>query len=213
VENGDFNWIIPGKILAFSGPHSRSRIENGYPLHAPESYFEYFKAHNVKTIVRLNKKMYEAKRFTDGGFDHKDFFFVDGSTPSETIVKKFLSVCENSKGAVAVHCKAGLGRTGTLIGCYIMKHYKFTAAQAIAWIRLCRPGSVIGPQQHFLAEKQCWLWAEGERHEALVGQEKESETINSLQSGLDTIVLSEKPGVKEIEVSHQLLALVLTIIW
>jgi cell division cycle 14 len=87
VENGDFNWIIPGKILAFSGPHSRSRIENGYPLHAPESYFEYFKAHNVKTIVRLNKKMYEAKRFTDGGFDHKDFFFVDGSTPSETIVK------------------------------------------------------------------------------------------------------------------------------
>lgn len=30
---------------------------------------------------------------------------------------------------------AGLGRTGTLIGCYIMKHYKFTAAEVIAWIR------------------------------------------------------------------------------
>lgn len=30
---------------------------------------------------------------------------------------------------------AGLGRTGTLIACYIMKHYRFTAAEAIAWLR------------------------------------------------------------------------------
>ena len=34
-----------------------------------------------------------------------------------------------SRGAIAVHCKAGLGRTGCLIGCYIMKHYKFTAEE------------------------------------------------------------------------------------
>ena len=30
---------------------------------------------------------------------------------------------------------AGLGRTGTLIGAYLMKHYKFTAPEVIAWIR------------------------------------------------------------------------------
>ena len=45
---------------------------------------------------------------------------------------------------------AGLGRTGTLIACYIMKHYRMTATEAIAWVRICRPGSVIGPQQQFL---------------------------------------------------------------
>lgn len=45
---------------------------------------------------------------------------------------------------------AGLGRTGTLIGCYLMKHYRMTAAESIAWLRICRPGSVIGPQQQFL---------------------------------------------------------------
>jgi len=27
-----------------------------------------------------------------------------------------------------------------------------TAAETIAWIRINRPGSVIGPQQHFLME-------------------------------------------------------------
>jgi len=47
---------------------------------------------------------------------------------------------------------AGLGRTGSLIGCYLMKHYRFTAGEAVAWIRVCRPGSVIGPQQNFLEE-------------------------------------------------------------
>ena len=30
---------------------------------------------------------------------------------------------------------AGLGRTGSLIGCYLMKHFRFTAAEAIAWMR------------------------------------------------------------------------------
>uniref|UniRef100_A0A3B4EAJ4 Cell division cycle 14A n=1 Tax=Pygocentrus nattereri TaxID=42514 RepID=A0A3B4EAJ4_PYGNA len=162
VENGDFNWIVPGKFLAFSGPHPKSKVENGYPLHAPEAYFPYFRKHNVTTIIRLNKKIYDAKRFTDAGFDHYDLFFVDGSTPSDVITRRFLHICESTDGAVAVHCKAGLGRTGTLIGCYLMKHYRFTAAEAIAWIRISRPGSVIGPQQHFLEEKQVSLWAQGE---------------------------------------------------
>lgn len=32
----------------------------------------------------------------------------------------------------------------------MIKHYNFSAPEAIGWIRLCRPGSIIGPQQHFL---------------------------------------------------------------
>ena len=29
VENGDINWVIPNKMLAFCGPHARSRMEHG----------------------------------------------------------------------------------------------------------------------------------------------------------------------------------------
>ncbi|CAF3360316.1 unnamed protein product [Rotaria sp. Silwood1] len=164
VENGDLNWIVPRKLLAFSGPHAKSKIENGYPLHAPEAYFTYFRKRNVSTIVRLNKKIYDSKRFIDAGFDHYELFFNDGSTPSDAITLKFLNIVEQAKGAVAVHCKAGLGRTGTLIGAYLMKHYKFTAAEVIAWLRICRPGSVIGPQQNYLEEKQAWLWSLGDTY-------------------------------------------------
>ncbi|CAF3967910.1 unnamed protein product [Rotaria sp. Silwood2] len=164
VENGDLNWIVPHKLLAFSGPHAKSKIENGYPLHAPETYFTYFRKRNVATIVRLNKKIYDAKRFTDVGFEHYDLFFSDGSTPSDAITLKFLTIAEQAKGAVAVHCKAGLGRTGTLIGTYLMKNHQFTAAEAIAWLRICRPGSVIGPQQNYLEDKQAWLCSLGDAY-------------------------------------------------
>ncbi|XP_043281080.1 dual specificity protein phosphatase CDC14B-like isoform X2 [Venturia canescens] len=157
VENGDLNWIVPGKFLAFCGPHAELKHENGYPLHAPEFYFTYFRRNNVFTIVRLNKQTYEASRFIIAGFAHYELFFKDGSTPTESILRQFLRISERADGAIAVHCKAGLGRTGTLIGCYIMKHYHLSAQETIAWLRICRPGSVIGHQQLWLEENEVYL--------------------------------------------------------
>ncbi len=60
-----------------------------------------------------------------------------------------------------MHCKAGLGRTGVLICAYMIKHYGFTPEEAMGYIRICRPGSVIGPQQNFLVAKAKQLQQEG----------------------------------------------------
>ena len=72
-----------------------------------------------------------------------------------------MKICESEKSAIGVHCKAGLGRTGTLIGLYAIKHYHFRARDFIGWIRICRPGSVLGPQQVFLNKMEGRFLLEG----------------------------------------------------
>lgn len=146
INNGDLTWIIPDKILAFSGPMELAEDGMGNINMTPEDYVPIFNTLKVDTVVRLNEKVYSASKFSDNNINHEELFFKDGSIPSDEIVDRFLEICENTEKGIAVHCKAGLGRTGTLIACYAMKHYGFPAAAFIGYVRLCRPGSILGPQ-------------------------------------------------------------------
>ena len=54
-------------------------------------------------------------------------------------VKHFYGV---SLQGVAVHCLWGLGRTGTMLACYLVKYEGLTASQAISKVRQLRPYSI-----------------------------------------------------------------------
>ena len=75
--------------------------------------------------------------------------------------------------------KAGLGRTGTLIALYLMKHKAFTARESIAWLRICRPGSVIGPQQSYLVSQESRMHELGSRGARGLGEKSSPEELKS----------------------------------
>jgi cell division cycle 14 len=164
IQNGDLNWIIKDRILAFAGPHFHRNVSReGYCTLTPADYVPYFKERNVDLVVRLNKRCYDEEDFKKNGIRHFEQYYLDGSCPPMSILDRVVAAFETvpDDKAFSVHCKAGLGRTGTCIGAYMMKHYKFTAAEAIGWMRICRPGMVIGPQQHFLKDIEQRMWHEG----------------------------------------------------
>jgi cell division cycle 14 len=162
VENGDMNWL-GDKFLALASPKddqpSMPVSRNGgkslagcdiHSAYRKSDLIKFLKSRGVGTIIRLNNNVYDRQEFVDAGIEHIDLYFPDGSTPPDGILKRFMDICESRPGPIAVHCKAGLGRTGSLIGCYYMKHLRMTAAEMIAYFRVMRPGTVVGPQQNWL---------------------------------------------------------------
>ncbi|KAK4153393.1 protein-tyrosine phosphatase-like protein [Chaetomidium leptoderma] len=173
VEQGDFNWITP-HFLAFASPQSTpsARTPEGteawktlpktlaavdaHPtLAAPfKNVLTHFTERNIGLVVRLNSVLYDSSYFEAMGIQHIDMIFEDGTCPPLSMVRKFIRMAHEmitvKKKGIAVHCKAGLGRTGCLIGAYLIYRHGFTANEIISYMRFMRPGMVVGPQQHWL---------------------------------------------------------------
>ena len=184
VDMGDFNWLTP-QFLAFASPQHQptAPIPASSPLYAtlpttlaavkssnlPEPFknvLSHFSTRNIGLVVRLNSELYSPSYFTALGINHLDMIFDDGTCPPLALVKKFIKLAHETitvkHKAIAVHCKAGLGRTGCLIGAYLIYRHGFTANEVIAFMRFMRPGMVVGPQQHWLHLNQGtfreWWW-------------------------------------------------------
>lgn len=72
-----------------------------------------------------------------------------------------------------------------------MKHYRFTAEECIGWLRIARPGSVIGPQQYFIKEMQSKMWKDGDLLRAtLKGVLSSSPSIGNINCSNDNSVVN-----------------------
>jgi cell division cycle 14 len=167
--NAGLNEVVPGELVALAGP----RDADGGGEYSDEAGGRRFSAGyaadllrelGVSAVVRLSEAEYDAATFAARGLAHLDLPFADGAPPPARVVRGFLAAVDAARargGAVAVHCRAGLGRTGTLAALYMMARHGFAAREAMGWLRIMRPGSVIGRQQRFLCAAERWLAAGG----------------------------------------------------
>ncbi|GAM85947.1 hypothetical protein ANO11243_039570 [Dothideomycetidae sp. 11243] len=210
VDMGDFNWISPS-FVAFASPQSKANypIVPGDPLYSTlprtleavkksslskpfKNVLSHFSRRNVGLVVRLNSELYSPSYFTALGIKHLDMIFDDGTCPPLKLVRKFINLAHEMitqrKKGIAVHCKAGLGRTGCLIGAYLIYRHGFTANEVIAYMRFMRPGMVVGPQQHWLHLNQGtfreWWFEDTVKEQMLASMAPSTPTKNTVRQKL-----------------------------
>ncbi len=71
-------------------------------------------------------------------------------------VMEYVTVAEKRK--VAVHCHAGLGRTGLAIACFFVYSLRYPARRAVEEVRRDRPGALQTRKQEmfvYVFEQYC----------------------------------------------------------
>ena len=193
LDRGNSSEIIPDKIIATSSPFPNGVNENGRRVYSPQDYVYLFKPKGVTAVVQLNEQNYDTEKFLKAGIHHYELIFPDGSCPDPEIVSAFIDILD-TEPIVAVHCMAGLGRTGTLIGCWVLSRFDITAKDFIAWCRICRPGSIIGPQQHFLLDYERELHGLKHIHRKQGKWDYES-VVSHAEKGQATRLLNAKKSI------------------
>ena len=133
----NFSWIIEEKLAGSAIPTSKEEID-------------WVKQEGVKSIVTIREEPLDDDWI--GGIKYLHTNSNDMGVPEfGDLVKSidFINQRITNNEPVMVHCLAGLGRTGTILACYLIKYEKISADDAIARIRKQRPGSI----QSFLQEE------------------------------------------------------------
>ena len=130
----NFSWIIEGTLAGAGGPTSTRDIT-------------FLKLKEIQAVIRMEEQtistepwqmieMYEpVPDFTPPQMDqiHRMVRFIEDQI-------------ETWEHPVVVTCRAGLGRTGTVLACYFV-YCGYTPEAAINLIRTLRPGSIETPDQ------------------------------------------------------------------
>jgi len=136
------SWIIEDELAAFSA----------FVLADLDDIAE----EGICAIVSLTERM-PPELVAETRFDLLHLPIEDMTPPEREQIERFVDFVDRqvSRGcAVGVHCLAGLGRTGTMIACYLVTCGR-AADDAIAEVRRARPGSV----QTELQEQAVHRWA------------------------------------------------------
>lgn len=145
------SWITDN-LLAMARPSSE--IIEKYNI------IEQFQRCGLRTVINLQRPgehascgnpleqesgfTYRPETFMEAGIYFYNFGWKDYGVASLTTILDMVKVMSFAiqEGKMAVHCHAGLGRTGVLLACYLVFTSRMSADQAILFVRAKRPNSI-----------------------------------------------------------------------
>lgn len=119
-----------------------------------------FRSCGLKTVINLQRPgehascgnpleqesgfTYRPEIFMEAGVYYYNFGWKDYGVASLTTILDMVKVMSFAvqEGKMAIHCHAGLGRTGVLMACYLVFTSRMSADQAILFVRAKRPNSI-----------------------------------------------------------------------
>ena len=134
-----FSWLIENKLAGSGIPTSINEVE-------------WVIEQGVKSIVTIREEPLDDDWVKDVNYLH--VYSNDMGVPEFddlTYAIDFIRRRITNNEPVMVHCLAGMGRTGTLLACYLVKYQKMSADDAIQKVREERPGSIQSyPQEEMI---------------------------------------------------------------
>ena len=134
MERLNFSWVLPGSLAGAQGPVSARDLV-------------FFKLRDVGAIVRM-----EQETISGEGAGLLDLYepVPDFAPPTPEQIDRMVGFIseqiETWERPVVVTCYAGLGRTGTVLACYLVNQ-GYPAPDAIRRVRVLRPRSIQTPGQ------------------------------------------------------------------
>ena len=137
----NFSWLIDGKLAGSAIPTSKEEIN-------------WAKEQGVKSVVTIREEPLDDDWVDDVKYLHvyaNDMGIpeFDDLTNSVDFIHQRITNSE----PVMVHCLAGLGRTGTILACYLIKYENVSANDAIQKVREKRHGSIQSFSQEEIIHK------------------------------------------------------------